>query len=126
MAGHFGDSIAKTVAQGDVTVVATSWMPLTSSGTSGVTTGTLPLSSRRQVRYQLKSNPGGAIAIQYAQKNADGTFTTPTTSVKLCTIYPGNSTIVEPLGDSVQLFAKLVKKKGFTSDSIRVIVTEYA
>ena len=129
MAGLYGDFVAKTVTQGDVNIVATAWTPLI-SGTSQLYNGTTvtnqPLQSRRHVRYQLKSNPGGAMAVVYVQKNLDGTFTTPTTSVKLATVFPGNTTVVEPLGDAVQAYGKLVKKKGFTFGSIRVIVTEFA
>lgn len=130
MAGLYGDFVAKTISQGDVAVTASAWVPLVSGateGVTGVTTGLLPLQSRRHIRYQLKSNPGGALAVVYVAKNLDGTFTTPTSaSVKTATVFPGNTTIVEPIGDAIQVFGKLVKKKGFAFDSIRVIVTEFA
>lgn len=127
MAGAYNDNVARKVIQGDVAVVATAWVPLTASGSGGVTTGTTPLANRRHVRFQIKANPGGALAVQYVEKNSSGTFTTPTTaSVKTSTVFPGNTMIVEPIGDSVQIFGRLVKKKGFTFNSIRVIVTEYS
>lgn len=128
MAQSFGDPVARVVKQGDVTVPATAWVPLTATGSGGVTTGTTPLEARRQIRYNIKANPGGALALQYVVKNMDGTFTTPTTAglVKVSTVYPGNTTVVEPIGDAVQVFGRLVKKKGFTFNSIRVIVTELA
>lgn len=127
MAGSFNDNVARVVKQGDVAVVATAWVPLTATGTGGVTTGTTPLQGRRHIRYNIKSNPGGALALQYVAKNLDGTFTTPTgASVKTSTVYPGNTTVVEPIGDSIQVFGRLVKKKAFTFGSIRVIVTEMA
>lgn len=126
MAGLYGDFTAKTIQQGDVAITVSAWVPLVSGGSGGVTTGVTPLAGRRQLRVQAKSNPGGALALTYASKNADGTFTTPTTSVKVATIMPGNTTWVEPIGDAVQIYGRLVKKKGFTSGSIRVIVTEYA
>lgn len=124
---NYGDFVARHAIQGDVSVPATAWVPLTASGTGGVTTNTTPLLGRRHLRLQVKANPGGALAIQYVTKNADGTFTAPgaTTNIKVSTVYPGNTTVVEPLGDSVQLFGRLSKKKGFTFNSIRVIVTEY-
>lgn len=101
-------------------MVATAWRPLTATGITGT-----PQEARRQIRYNIKSNPGGALALQYVKKNMDGTFTTPTSaSVKTSTVYPGNTTVVEPIGDAIQVFGRLVKKKGFTFDSIRVIVTE--
>ncbi len=119
MAGNFGDSVAQSVSQGRVNVVTTAWTPLVASSA-----GTI-YPSRRHVRIQLKSNPGGAIALAYVGPNSDGTFTAPTTSVKLCTIMPGNSTWIEPVGDKCMVYGKLVQKKGFTSSSIAVVVTEY-
>lgn len=120
MSGLYGDFTAKSVRQGSVACTTSSWVPLVSSGST-------PYSGRRQIRFQLKSNPGGSIALQYVSRNADGTFTTPTatSSVKLSTIFAGNTTIVEPVADTVNVYAKLVKKVGFTDNSIRVIVTEY-
>lgn len=128
MAGSFNDPVARVVLQGDVAVVATDWVPLTASGSGGITTNTSPLQARRQIRYCIKSNPGGALALQYVSKNLDGTFTTPSGSglVKISTVYPGNTTVVEPIGDSIQVFGRLVKKKGFTFGSIRVVVSEFA
>lgn len=122
MAGLYGDFVAKTVAQGDCSVPATAWVPLTGTGNSGT-----PLAGRRHIRYQIKANPGGALALQYVARNADGTFTTPTSaSVKQSTVFPGNTITVEPIGDNIQVFGRLLKKKGFTFNSIRVIVTEFA
>ena len=123
------DSVARTVLQGDVALPSGSWVPLTASGTSGVTANTTPLKGRRHIRYQVKAAPGGALALQYVAKNQDGTFTTPTTSglIRISTVYPGNSIVVEPIGDAIQIFGRLSKKKGFTTpDTIRVIVTEFA
>lgn len=130
MAGLYGDFVAKTVSQGDVAVTASGWVPLVSTGeTNGDTTGKSPLGGRRHVRIQAKSAPGGAMALAYGAKKADGTYETPSTtstSVKISTVMPGNTTWVEPISDAVQVYGRLVKKKGFTDNSIRVIVTEYA
>jgi hypothetical protein len=110
-----------------VSLTASEWKPLVASTeTDGDSAGLTPLGGRRQVRIQAKSNPGGAVALSYAAVNSDGTFTTPTDSVKLATVMPGNTTWVEPISDVVQVYGRLVKKKGFTDNSIRVIVTEYA
>lgn len=122
MAGSFNDNVARVVNQGDVAVTASAWVPLTANGVLAS-----PLQGRRHIRYNIKSNPGGALALQYVAKNLNGTFTNPTAaSVKTSTVYPGNTTVVEPIGDAIQVFGKLVKKKGFSFDSIRVIVTEFA
>lgn len=122
MSGHFGDATANSAIQGDVAVTASSWVPLIADAASG-----LPYPSRRHVRYQLKSNVGGAMALQYVFKNADGSFTNPgsSASVKTSTVIPGNSTWIEPIGESCMVYGKLVKKAGFSDGSIRVIVTEF-
>lgn len=121
MSGHFGDAVAKSIIQDQVAVTVSSWVPLI-AGSAGV-----PYENRRQIRYQLKSNAGGTMALCYVSKNADGTFTNPGTAVspKTCTIMAGNTTWVEPIGDTVMVYGKLVKKAGFSFNSIRCIVTEY-
>lgn len=122
MSGHYGDAVAKSIVQNQVAVVATAWTPLVAQPSTG-----LPYENRRQIRYQIKSNSGGTMALAYVSRNADGTFTNPSTDVspKTCTVMAGNTTWVEPIGDTVMVYGKLVKKAGFTFDSIRVIVTEY-
>ena len=128
MSGNYGDFVAKTVKQGDVAVVATKWVPLVGTGSGGLTDGLLPLRARRHLRMQIKANPGGSLALAYVQKNQDGSFTTPDADgvpVKLATNYPGNTIFYEPIGDAVQVYGRLYKKKGFTDSSIRVIVTEF-
>jgi hypothetical protein len=120
MAGQYSEAVAKSAVQGRVAIVATEWKPLVANSD-----GATIYPARRHIRLQLKSNPGGAMAIEYVSRNADGTFTAPTTSVKLCTTMPGNTTWIEPLADTCMLFGRLVKKKGFTSGSISCVVTEY-
>lgn len=120
MAGQFNEGVAKSVIQGRVAITASAFVPLVANS-DGVT----PYENRRHVRIQLKSVPGGAMALAYVSPNADGTFTTPTTSVKLLTIMPGNTTWIEPVGAMCMIYGKLVKKVGFTSGSISAVVTEY-
>lgn len=119
MAGQYGDFTAGTVSQGAVTIVATSWTPLVSSGSS-------PLAGRRHVRLFARSKTGSTIALAYAQKNSDGTFTTPTTDIRLATVYPGGTVLVEPVSDKVQVYGRLLKKAAVTDSSARIVVTEYA
>lgn len=131
MAGLYGDFTAKTIRQSSIALTTSAWTPLVTSSTltdGSVDTAT-PLAGRRQVRIQAKSSAGGAIALQYGSKKADGTYEVPVTtgsSVKLSTVMPGNTTWVEPIGDAIQMYGRLVKKAGFADNSIRVIVTEYA
>jgi hypothetical protein len=127
MAGSYNDSVARRAEQGQVAIVATDWRELVSGGPDdGDTAGLTPLKARRQLRYQIKADKGMTMAIAYTAKNEDGSFTAPTDGVAHCTIIPGNSTVVEPLGDSVMIWGKLLKKAGATDDSARVVVTEYA
>lgn len=125
MAGNYGDFVARTVNQGYARVYATAYVPLTASGTNGDTSGTTPLTSRRQVRFHIKANPGGSLGIAYVAKNADGTFTVPTDDAKYVTVYPGGSIVVEPIGDAVNVYAKLIKKAGYTGNHVIVAITEY-
>lgn len=131
MAGLYGDFTAKTVRQASLALTTSGWTPLATSHTTtdGDPDTSVPLGGRRQIRIQPKSNFGGAVALQYGAKKADGTFETPDStgsSVKTATVMPGNTTWVEPVGDAVQVYGRLVKKAGFTDNSVRVIVTEYA
>ena len=118
MASGFGDFTAKYVRQGVVQCDTTSWTAL-------VTSGTTPLEGRRHIRIFPKSKQGHAIALAYVTKNADGTFTTATDSVGDCTIYAGNTKIIEPISDVIQVFGRMVNKAGTTDTSARVIITEY-
>lgn len=118
MAGLYGDFVAKTVQQGSLSLRTTEWTPLI--------VGSAPLEGRRHVRIQVQANPGGAVALAYAPRNADRTFTTPTQTVGSSTIMAGNTTWIEPVGDVVQMYGKLVKKAGYTSDYAHVVITEFA
>ena len=126
MAGNYGDYVAKTVKQGQVALVTTEFRPLVANTTvaNGDTTGLTPMKDRRHVRYQVKGAPGNTLALAYASKNADGTYTTPTDAVSNCTQVAGNSTLVEPISDTVQVFGKLANKAGESTASVRVVVTE--
>lgn len=130
MANRYGEGVASTVIQGQVALTTSAWVPLVATGeANGDTTGKTPLTGRRQARVQIKAAPGGAMALAYGAKTAQGTYDAPSStasSVKNATIMPGNTTWVEPVSDAVQIYGRLVKKKGFTDDSIRAIVTEYA
>ena len=116
---YYGEGVARTVRQGAVNVTISAWTPL-------VYTGSTPLQGRRHVKIFVRGKVGAALALEYASKNADGTFTTPTTDIRLVTVYPGNSIIIEPVGDAVNIYGKMLKKVGNTDSSVRVVITEYA
>ena len=119
MSGLYGDFVAKTVSQGAVNVIKTAYTLLVSSGSS-------PLPGRRHIRIFVSGKLGSSLALAYASMNADGTFTLPTTDVRLVTVFPGGSIFIEPVGDVVNVYGKLLCKIGNTDNSVRVIVTEYA
>jgi hypothetical protein len=126
MAVNYGGLVAQNVTQGQASINPDGWTLMQVDAA--------PLNNRRQVRVQLKSNPGGAMAVAYANATistgASGaqekTFTAPTTGVAGLTVYPGNQIIIEPLGPNVQLYGRLVKKKGFTDNTVPCVVTEFA
>lgn len=115
---NYGDFVAKNVVQGSVDVPTTAWTPLQ--------VGSTPQGNRRHVRIFIRGNPGDALALAYANKNAVGGFTTPTDSLKHVTVIPGGRTFIEPLGDSVTLYGRLVNKAASTRNYVRCVVTEYS
>lgn len=67
-----------------------------------------------------------ALALAFANQNADGTFTAPTIDVRRAPIIPAGSIHILPLGDSVQLYGRPVRKAGDTaSNSVQVSVVEF-
>lgn len=126
MAGNYGENVAKTVTQGKIRVVGTSWTLLSADGSAN-------LSGRTHVRLQTRGKAVGVVlALQYvAGVNTSGTysFTAPaaTVSVGDSTQFRGTATWVEPVGDRVQIYGRMLLKAGVTVDnSLNVVVTEYA
>jgi len=113
----YGDNKAKYVSQGQVSCVRERWTPLRA--------GSVNLNNRAKVRIFIRGNIGATVAIAYANINDDGTFTTPTTSVAQTTVFAGGSTWVEPISHRVTVYGRLLRKAGFTDNSVKVIVTEY-
>lgn len=117
MAMNYGNNVAKSVHQARKNIQTTAWTALS--------VGSTPKEGRYAVRIFVKGNTGHTLALTYANVEADGTFTAPTTLAKDCTIYPGGRTWIEPLSDKVAVYGKLVDKGGETENSIPVIITEY-
>ncbi len=118
MAGHYGDSVAKIVNVGLVSCGTTSWTALQ--------VGDAPQKDRRHIKIQVKSAPGVAIVLGYSPKNADGSYSVPTIGVKEGAVIAGNTTVIEPIGDVVTVYGRLVLKKGATETSSRISITEYS
>ena len=117
MAMFYGNSVANYVTQGEV-MVYEAWIALQ--------VGSTPHSGRFAVRITSKGDPGQALALAYANQDASGSFTAPTTGTRYATIYPGGRTWIEPLSDKVTLYGRLVKKAGSTRNSVPVVITEFS
>lgn len=115
MANIHGTSAASYATQRAVAVATGGWTALQ--------VGSSPLKGRLWVELQVRGK--SALALAYANKNADGTFTTPTDSVRNTKIIPASSFKVEPLGDTVALYGRAVGKAGSTDSSVKVVVVEY-
>ena len=115
---NYGNAVAKTTSNGVAKVGPGAWARLVASGTS-------PLANRQWIEIQPRG--GGALAIDYTNKNADGTFTAPANSAQGSKIIPANGSIKgEPLGPNVMWWGRFVAKNNTTHGGVKVIVTEYA
>lgn len=126
MAAHYGLAPSNRVLQVVFNLKTTEYTALQS--------GSSPLNNRRHVRIQVQGEAGAAVALAYANgvttndsRGVSSTaFTTPTVSVSNVTFVPGATTWIEPLGDKVTIYGRLLQKKGFTENAVKVVVTEYA
>ena len=127
MAKQFGENVAKVIQQGKVRVGDASWTLLSANGSAN-------LSGRTHIRLQTRGKAVGVtLALHYVNgTTTDGnvwSFSAPasTVSVGESTQFRGTATWVEPVGDRVQIFGRMLLKAGATgSSSLNVIVTEYA
>lgn len=117
MSMNWGNPSARYVTYGIARVGPGGWARLVASGSS-------PLPQRQWIKIQAKGK--NSLAILYTHKNADGTYTAPTETAHRAIVYPGNSIIVEPIGDSVMAWGRCIPKVGSTDGGLRVIVNEYA
>lgn len=112
----FGNQIAKYVTQGSCRANVSTWSPLQ--------VGTSPLQERKWLEIQVRGTT--ALAIAYANKNSDGTFTTPTVSGHHTIIIPANSIKVIPVGDAVTVYGRAVNKVASNAGGCKVVVAEFA
>ena len=126
MSGFNGNAVARNVRQGICKVNVSTWSPLHSglnAGPSGSNIGELP--NRQWVKIQPRGSNTIRIAIKYANKNLDGTFTVPTSTAHDAIVYPTTSIIEEPIGDDVRIFARAVQNGG-SSGGFKCVVAEYS
>lgn len=116
MANFFGNPVARHVVQGSCKANQSTWTPIRVGATN--------LVGRQWVELQVRGTT--ALAIAYANINADGTFTTPTVSGHHTIIIPRNSIKVIPVSDSVTIYGRSVNKIGSTAGGCKVVVAEFA
>ena len=121
MSGFFGNPVARYVRQGIARVNVSTWSPLH----SGLVAGQNELENRQWVKIQGRGQDNIRLAIKYVNKNADGTFTVPTSTAHDAIVYPSMVVIEEPISDSVRIYARAVQNGG-SAGGFKVIVAEYA
>ena len=121
MAGFFGNPVARNVRQGICKVNVSTWSPIH----SGLTLGLNELPNRQWIKFQGRGQDNIRMAIKYVNKNADGTFTTPTSTAHDAIVYPSMSVIEEPISDDVRVFARAVQNGG-SAGGFKVVCAEYS
>lgn len=122
MAGFNGNPVARNVRMGAVACLTGSWAAVHTGATDG-TARELP--NRQWVKFQGRGSDTMRIAVAYVNRNADGTFTTPTYTAHHAIVYPSMAVIEEPIGDNVRVFVRAVKN-GSTAGGLKVVVVEYS
>lgn len=122
MAGFNGNSVARYVRQGIARVNVSTWSPLH----SGLVQGQNELQNRQWVKLQPRGADTLRLAIKYANRNADGTFTVPTATAHDAIVYPTTGIVIEePISDDVRIYARAVQNGG-SRGGLKVIVAEYS
>lgn len=121
MAGFNGNAVARYVRQGICKVNVSTWSPIH----SGLTQGLNELPNRQWIKFQGRGQDNIRMAIKYANRNLDGTFTTPTSTAHDAIVYPSMAVIEEPISDDVRVFARAVQNGG-SAGGFKVVCAEYA
>lgn len=121
MAGFFGTPVARHVRQGICKVNVSTWSPIH----SGLTQGLNELSGRLWIKFQGRGQDNIRMAIKYVNRNADGTFTVPTSTAHDAIVYPSMAVIEEPISDDVRIYARAVQNGG-SAGGFKVVAAEYS
>jgi|SRR3990167_2484521 len=116
MANFFGNPVAKHVVQGSCKANVSTWTPLRVGATN--------LEGRQWMEIQVRGTT--ALALAYATKNLDGTFTTPTVSGHHTIIIPRNAIKVIPVADNVTVYGRSVNKIASNAGGCKVVVAEFS
>lgn len=121
MAGFFGNPVARHVRQGIARVNVSTWSPIH----SGLVQGLPELPNRQWVEIQPRGQNNIRLALKFVNKNADGTFTVPTSTAHDAIVYPSTSIIEKPISDDVRIFARAVQNGG-SAGGFKCVVCEYS
>lgn len=116
MSNFFGNPVARSVSYGASKANANTWTPIRAGSTN--------LKNRQWVEFQVRGTT--ALALAYATRNVDGTFTTPTHSAHTAIIIPRNSIKIIPVSDDVTVYGRSVNKMASAAGGCKVVVAEFA
>ena len=118
MAGYFGNAVARHVASGAIFVPNGSW-------TAARATSSANQANRQWIKIQPQARDTIRIAVRYVNRNADGTFTAPTSAAHGDFKIPATSTLVEPISEDVTIYLRAVQNGG-SSGGVKCIVAEFS
>ncbi len=116
MSNFFGNPVARSVSQGAAKANESTWTPLRVGATNK--------KDRQWMEIQVRGTT--ALAIAYADRNLNGTFTTPTYSAHSTIIIPRNAIKVIPVSDDVTVYGRSVNKIASNAGGCKVVVAEFA
>jgi hypothetical protein len=116
MANFYGNPVARYVVQGSCKMNVANWIPIRVGATN--------LARRQWLELQVRGTT--ALAIAYANKNLNGTFTTPTVSGHHTIIIPRNAIKIIPVSDDVTVYGRAVNKIASNAGGCKIVVAEFA
>lgn len=120
MAMSHGTPLARNVRMGAVACLTGSWAAVHTGGSGGT-----ELPGRQWIKFQARGRDTIRLAVAYVNKNADGTFTTPTYTAHHAVVYPSMVVLEEPISEDVRVFVRAVQNGG-SSGGMKVVVVEYS
>ena len=117
MAGFFGNPVARHVTHNSVFALNGAWV--------AARAGSANKENRQWVMIQPQARETIRLAIRFVNKNADGTFTTPTSAAHGDFKVPATGLYEFPVSDDVTIFLRAVQNGG-SSGGIKCIVAEFA
>lgn len=111
----YSNKTANSAFEGAVWAATDAWTALQ--------VGTAPVKGRAWIEIQVKGPT--ALALAYANKNTDGTFTSPTGDTRAKIIIPANSVKIIPVSDTLVVYGRAIAKAGNTDNGSKIAVVEF-